>query len=854
MKTATKTATTMRLLVVAAWGGSARADTVTLESAALRLEVTTSPYAYRVLEKASGTALVIQSGTTFAVPGAVADGGAPDALAADGGDASAPDAADAAVPDAASSDGPDAAAAIDAQPAVPPPPPPVDYPVSAASNVQSTATTLDADLAVTGSSDLGHVRFTFASPDVLEVTLTFAGTPALRVTEKLQDQQEEVYGIWEYPFGGKIGNRGISGDYLGVNNNPGSSSTSGRAPFFVTSRHYGVYVRSDRRGHFSIANPDTSFAFDDASLKYDVIHGASYYEVLARYTTLAGGPLLPPLWAQGVIWWSDDFNQDLHGMPDAQSNVLDLATQLQSRKIPGSGLLIDRPYGTGRQGWGNMDFSPSFPDPPAMASGLHERGLELVLWIANRAWNTLYDEGLAKGYLFAGNPNNGPAVDLRNPAAYDWFKAKLDPLVALGTKGYKIDRGEEGEMPAAVQNQVVTLFARLAREGLEARHGADVYQIARNAADSGRKYTALWNGDSQATFDGLKYSIAGGIRTGLIVMPMWGSDTGGYFRTATGPTEELFARWLGFSAFSPMMEVLVGQSHTPWYDYSPALVEIARKHAAAHFDLIPYTRSFLAAATTTGAPVIRPMFLEFPDAPALADQYLFGTELLVAPVITAGATTRTVTVPAGRWLDYNGRHLSFTTGTATLDAPLDTIPVLVREGAIVPRGAVLRGNDNWTAGWAPKLHLEVFPADHDLSRSFDYYTGQATRTITAATAGGKLTVTFDDLGVPGTVEVQTKTAGTVTLNGKVLAPADYKLDGRVLSVPCSGATNLVVEGLTSLFVPDPPAPDGGGDATASASSGGGCSCTTGPGRPGGALLLVLLLSYRVVRRRRSAAP
>jgi alpha-D-xyloside xylohydrolase len=844
--------------------GSARAETATLESTALRLEVTTDPYAYRVIAKANSQVLVAQSRTQFTIAvgppdggaapsdgGAVSDGGTGPGDAgvapADGGSPLDAPAEDAAAPEAGTAD-----AALDAMPG----PTLLQVAVArAASATVSGPTTLDATLVLANGAGTGVAHFEFLTPEVLAVTLSVDGTAGRLVREEFTDQQEHVYGIWEYPFGGSLDNRGVDRDYLGLGLNQGSNATSGHAPFYLTSRGYGVYVRSDHRGHFTVAvGGTTSFLFENPALTYYVVHGPSYEEMLSRYRVLAGAPLMPPLWALGTIWWSDDFNQDLHG-PDAQSNVLDLATQLQSHHIPASGLLIDRPFGTGLQGWGNMDFSPAFPDPAAMVAGLHDRGLQLMVWIANRAWNKLYDDGLAQGFLFPGGVNLGPAVDVRSPAAYAWMKARLEPLATLAS-AYKIDRGEQGEIPGAYQNEVITLFATLAREGLVAHHGDDAFQIARDVADTGRQQTAVWNGDAQATFEGLQYSIAGGLRSGLILMPMWGSDNGGYLRNAGAPTEEVFARWLGFGAWSPMMEVLVGQGHTPWYEYSPALVEIARKHAATHFDLIPYTRSFLHAASATGAPVIRPLFFAYPDEPALADEYLYGSELLVAPVITAGATTRALRVPPGQWLDYNGRHQAFGPGMATLPAPLDTIPVLVREGAIVTRGALLRGNDDWTTGWAARLRLEVFPAQRDLDRQVDYFTGTEVRPIHATTAGGTLTVRFDDLGAPGAVEVQTKTVGKVSAGGKMLAATDYRFDGRVLSVPFTGATTLVVEGVTSVFVPDP-SPDAGADATGAAppSSDGGCSCSSARGRPVGPIwLLVAAVSYRAARRRRAAAP
>jgi alpha-D-xyloside xylohydrolase len=874
------------------------AEPVALESPVLRLEVTADPYSYRLLVKATGQVLVAHAGTTFtaaepapaaadAGPGdAAADAGAADAVAAAdaGGDA-------AAAADAVDTAAADAAAAGDA--GAPPPPLPRALPVLRATNVTGGAGgAIEADLVLDGAADTARVRFSFASPEVLEVALAFDGArPPLeprRVQETFADQQENVFGIWGYPWSGRLDNRGVDRDYLGLGQNTGSLYTSGRAPFYLTSRGYGVYARSQARGRFTVAVAGkTGFWFDEPRLTYNVIYGPGYYDVLGRYTALAGGPFMPPLWAFGSIWWADDFHRDLRGLATAQDSVIDLATQLQQRRIPAAALMVDRPFGTGQNGWGNMDWDASFPDPPRMVADLRARGLELVVWIANRAWNGLYTEGNAQGLLFPASVNVGPAADLRNPAAYAWMKGKLATFPDLGVKGYKIDRGEQNEHPDAVQNQNVTLFARLADESLAARHGAGAgFVFARNVADVGRRHAAVWNGDAQASFQGLRYSVAAALRSGMIVMPMWGSDTGGYLRNAGSPDDELFARWFGFSAYSPMMEVLVGDGHTPWYHHAPALVEIARKHAAIHHDLIPYVRSFMHAASSSGVPVMRPLLFEFPDDPEaarlveLADQYLYGSELMVAPVLAAGATSRAVYLPAGagRWLDYNGRRqVGAGPGMVTADAPLDTIPVFVREGAIVPRGDILRGNNDWTPGWAPALRIEVFPGEAG-GRQLAYHDGAAVKRFAvaseAAGAGSKVTITLEDPGLPATLEVQLHRIGRVTSNGTELAEGrGYGFDpaARVLSIPVRGATTVVVEDALSVFaaaaqpMTAPPPDAGAADArdapagtTGSAAGAGGCSCRAGARGSGGGgawLVLTLLPLLRSGRRwrRRSCA-
>jgi hypothetical protein len=207
-------------------------------------------------------------------------------------------------------------------------------------------------------------------------------------------------------------------------------------------------------------------------------------------------------------------------------------------------------------------------------------------------------------------------------------------------------------------------------------------------------------------------------------------------------------------------------------------------------------------------------------------------------------------------------------------APLDTIPVFVREGAIVPRGDLLRSNDNWTPDWRARLRVEIFPGDGSVSRSFVYFTGTRAVTITAATDGGKLTVTLPALELPGDLEVQTDRAGRVLRDGKPLTEgSDYQLDrqARVLRIPFQDAASFVVEDVGSPFAASmpalPPAPDAGPldaappvrdaaaprDAAVHAGDGVGCRCDiAGPRRrvpPATTTPLMLAAIYWFFRRR-----
>jgi len=732
------------------------AATETLESPVLRLELNTAPYSYRVIERSSGKVLLSQSstGVTF---------------------------------------GPEL------------------YPASEATSVSKMSNSLRAELLLqlagresmpAGTPSKAQVSFSFLKPEVLQVSITYKDASPSEISEEFNDQGEHYYGIWEQPFGGSLDNRGADRDFLGMGNERYVHHASARAPFYMTSSRYGIYVESLGQAHYAVAQAGkTTFSFKAPQLKYDIIYGPSYADILNRYNALAGPAIMPPTWAFGSIWWRDDQHADLRGVTNAQEKVMQDADRLRSLHLPAGAIWLDRPYASGELGWGAMDFDSSFPDPPKMIHDLNDRGMNLLLWTANRCSGDLFKEGSAKGYLF---PLKWPAADIRRPEVYDWFKQKLNAYVGMGVKGYKIDRGEENEMPELAENEMAVLFPKLSAEGLNAAYGNDYFIFSRNANDTTRKYSAIWNGDSWPTFEGLQVSIKNGLRSGVINFPMWGSDTGGYFAPPAADND-LLARWLEFSAFSPMMEVLLGPKRTLWDDYSEEVVAIAQRYVAAYHDLIPYTRSGMYQATQTGMPIMRALILAYPDDEQVSDmwdEYLYGDGLLVAPVTKAQAAERTVYLPAGLWMEYNDKRTVLTGGsTIKAVAPLGTIPLYVREGAIIPRGDIVKLNNNWEGNWSPKLRLEFFPSSKAKSQ-FEYYTGSAVRTIAAQMEGDGLKIEFGDLGTPGTIEVYCRKVTAVTLNGvKLHEGSEYRYEQQAsrLTVSFQGASKIVIDGAASLF-------------------------------------------------------
>ncbi|OAA57436.1 Glycoside hydrolase, family 31 [Niveomyces insectorum RCEF 264] len=742
------------------------------------------------------------------------------------------------------------------------------------------------------TADGGRIQWGHVAHDAVTVYTT-AGTTATATTGAEADAADapitasfafppgdRLYGVWEYPWNGSITNNHYGSTSDG--NSSSSSSSSGgrptadiglygtlpginwsnaRAPFFFSKSGFGVYVDSPALGTFDFQQQDgldgpttVSFSIAAADLTYSVLYNTNLTALLARFASLSSYPLLPAEAGYGPIVWSDDFEQDFHGsgVRNAQDNINDVADHLEQNRIRATAFFADRPYGSGNSSFGNFDFDPKFyPSPAAFIANLTRRGYGFQVWAANRAFldTRLYNDSVSRHWLFPGvNPTQflGPALNLSIPAAYDYFRDKLTAFVkATGIGGFKIDRGEEHEMPDAVQNTQQSLFVRLCAEVMEDA-GAEkttaaatkahntppsYYNFARSAFDRDRTRVAVWNGDSQATFTGLQYSVASGIRAGLLGFSHWGSDTGGYIRDAGGPTEELFARWMHFSAWSPMYEIMVGLNHTPWYDYTPRLVGVLRQTAATHARLVPFLRSHAYQATRTGLPVLRALFLTFPADDAAydtADAYTLGSEFLVAPLVAAGGR-RTVRFPqqdqnghglglGPRFLEYENKTAVFAPGATheVVDLPLESTPVYVREGAIVPTGDVYQGNAGaWSAAaaaaaagnttttttgnstssfapWRPALMLELFPSYDVPQTIFTYYRGSESAApgpaaITMTTDKGRRTITLaaDDLGAQTRAVIYHKANAT----GQTLAQTFDLPAGRVLSI----------QGLISLF-------------------------------------------------------
>jgi alpha-D-xyloside xylohydrolase len=515
--------------------------------------------------------------------------------------------------------------------------------------------------------------------------------------------------------------KNLSTDNAGVK---GTSSYQ-PIPFFMSTTGYGLWVDTTGEATFDMNASDRDAITVDvtaARLRIVLFSGPRFPLILERFTALAGRAVLPPYWAFAP-WKGRDYHQD-------QAQVDEDVDRQRELGLPGSVILIDSPWAAA---YNDYKFNPKqFADAPAMVKHLHADGYKLVLW--HTSWiNSNSDppkeggfEGkiapLSENYreaadqgLFVKNRDGSPYVgrwwkgegsliDFTNPRARSWWQDQVRQAIAAGADGFKDDDAEgnffgevtfaDGTDPRLMRNRYGTLYNNAMEELIQKDLKGNGVLFARSVSVGANGIGFLWGGDNEASFsplNGLPTVVTAGLGAGLSGMPLWTADLGGYEATASTPDARLLMRWTEYAAFSPVMEVMSSANIGPWdFDKNAGgheALDTYRRYAVLHMSLFPYRYAAAQQAAKTGMPIMRALVLDYQDdarARTAKDEYLFGPDFLVAPVIDEG-TQRPVYLPPGEWVDYWTGTPASGGKVVIADAPVDTIPVWVRAGAVVPR-------------------------------------------------------------------------------------------------------------------------------------------------------------------------
>jgi len=519
-------------------------------------------------------------------------------------------------------------------------------------------------------------------------------------------------------------------------------------PFFMSSAGYGMFVHTSAPVTF-----DFGQAFDQSNMIYAgdetldlFIFLGNPKEILTEYTALTGRSPVPPLWSFG-LWMSRITYK-------SEKEVREVAANLRKYRIPSDVIHIDT--GWFETDWQcNYKFSPSrFPDPAGMIADLRRQGFRISLWQLPyfTSKNELYKEIIQKGYAVRSEGGQLPAedavLDFSNPEAVKWYQGLLANLLKMGVGAIKVDFGEDAPLRGLYASGRTGYYER---NLYPLRYNQAVAEItkeitgesiiwARSAWAGSQRYPLHWGGDAENTDSAMAATLRAGLSFGLSGFTYWSHDVGGFVRA---PSADLYRRWLPFGALTSHTRCHGAPPREPWA-FDEAFVEDFRRAVELKYSLMPYIYAQAQQSSAHGWPMLRALFLEYPDDPTswlIEDEYLFGSDLLVAPMIEAG-NDRQVYLPPGSWIDYQTGKVYH--GAQWLRIAPGRVPVvlLVKDHTVIPHAQVAQSTAemNWK-----EIELRAFSTDRGAASGLFALPGESLQTLRLESSPQGFTLKDDPL-------------------------------------------------------------------------------------------------------------
>ncbi|MFT9266709.1 glycoside hydrolase family 31 protein [Oenococcus sp.] len=520
-------------------------------------------------------------------------------------------------------------------------------------------------------------------------------------------------------------------------------------PFFIAltkKTAYGIFFDNSYKTFFDFGKENSqyySFSAVDGNLDYYFIYGPSAKEVVGGYTFLTGRTPLPQLWTLGY--------QQSRWSYAPEKRLEEIADDFREKGIPCDVLYLDIDYMDGYRVFTWDD--KKFPDHEQMLKRLKDKGFKVVTIIdpgvKKDQGYAIYDQGV-KNHYFATDKDGLPYVnrvwpgdalypDFANQPVRKWWAENQKILVDHGVAGVWNDMNEpasfNGPLPDDVQfnndgrltdhreihNVYGHYMSKATYEGIKAATNKRPFVITRAAYAGTQKYSTVWTGDNQSLWEHLRMSLPMLMNLGLSGLAFSGTDVGGFGFDATA---ELLSRWVQVGAFTALFRnhsSVFTRDQEPWA-FDPQTESINRKYIRLRYRLLPYFYDIMHAEESSGLAMIRPLLLDYQDDEAvyeINDEFMSGSNLLVAPVVAQGQKARTVYLPKGnRWIDYWTQEVFQGGQYIVKQAPLDTCPIYVKEGSTIPLYPVQNyvGEKQIT-----ELTLDIYPLTSDGQSLYEHY-------------------------------------------------------------------------------------------------------------------------------------
>ena len=486
-------------------------------------------------------------------------------------------------------------------------------------------------------------------------------------------------------------------------------------PFFMSNRGYGMFMHTSApvTCDFGATYIGLNKMFmGDENLDLFVFFGEPK-DILDEYTDLVGKPGMPPLWSFGTWMSRITYFSEKEGY--------DVAANIRKNKYPCDVIHFDT-------GWFDVDwqcdykFSENrFPNPQQMLKDLRSQGFHVCLWQLpyftpkNRYFSELIEKDM---YVKNGNgelPYEDVVLDFSNPETVKWYQDKLAGLLNIGVSAIKVDFGEaaplngiyaSGKSGWYEHNLYPVRYDMAVSEITKKLHNENI-MWARAAWAGSQRYPLHWGGDAATTNTGLLGTLRAGLSFGLSGFSFWSHDMGGFVKSTP---EDLYCRWIPFGFLTSHTRAHGAPPTEPWLYDSKRVQDVFRKSAEMKYRLMPYVYAQAKECTEKGLPMLRALFVEFPDDPGawkVDDEYLFGSQILVAPLLESGMTGRTVYLPEGKWIDYQTEKV-YEGGWHRIEAGSLPIIMLVRDGSVLPHLKLAQSTAEMD--WS-KMSLKVYSAD-----------------------------------------------------------------------------------------------------------------------------------------------
>jgi alpha-D-xyloside xylohydrolase len=504
---------------------------------------------------------------------------------------------------------------------------------------------------------------------------------------------EKIYGLGEqYKNLDKRGTKVVL--YIDDANGIQNETSYKPIPFYMSSKGYGVFMHTSTPISCDFGkyyNNVQQLMIGDETLDLFFFIGEPK-EILDEYTTLTGKPNMPPLWSFG--FWMSRITYF------SEEDGREVTKKLRENKIPSDVIHFDT-------GWFETDwrcdykFSESrFDDPAAMITDFKKDGFETCLWQLPYfvPQNSLFDEIVENGLHVKGPKGNVPyedaVLDFSNPATVEWYQDKIAGLLKLGVGAIKVDFGEAAPLNGIYASGRTGFYEhnlyplRYNKTVADITHEINGEHImwARSTWAGSQRYPVHWGGDPAASNSAMASSLRGGLSMGLSGFTFWSHDIGGFVESCP---EDLYARWTPFGMLSSHTRSHGEPPTEPW-EYSDKFLNLFRDAANLRYKLMPYIYAQAKYSSERGLPMMRAMFVEFPDDPGawlIDDAYLFGSDILVAPLFEE-VTSRDVYLPGKvKWVDYQSGKI-YEPGWNHIEAGKLPIVMLVRQGSVIPHIAL----------------------------------------------------------------------------------------------------------------------------------------------------------------------